>query len=116
RLTEAGSDGPPGRAGITRPRACIVHVGGSRWRFRQPYGGLRCRPSVRIVVLGARGSIGGAVVRRARLAGLQVRAVVRPSSGTGGVPTRTAVGPRGPPPQESGGAGAPGPHARGPYP
>src|SRR5437899_8483433 len=26
RLTEAGSDGPPGLAGITRPRACIVHV------------------------------------------------------------------------------------------
>src|SRR5881628_2922481 len=54
-------------------------------------GRLRCRPSVRIVVLGARGSIGGAVVRRARLAGHQVRAVVRPSSGTGGFPTGTEV-------------------------
>src|SRR5256885_5962836 len=35
--------------------------------------------------------MGGAVVRRARLAGLQVRAVVRPSSGTGGFPTGTEV-------------------------
>src|SRR5207245_357253 len=52
-------------------------------------GRLRCRPSVRIVVLGARGSIGGAVVRRARLAGHQGPAVVRPSSGTGGFPTGT---------------------------
>src|SRR5437899_7222888 len=78
RLTEAGSDGPPGLAGITRPRACIVHVGGSRWRFRQPYGGLRCRPSVRIVVLGARGSIGGAGVPRARLRGHQYPACLSP--------------------------------------
>ena len=46
---------------------------------------------MRIVVLGARGSIGGAVVRRARLAGHQIRAVVRPSSGTGGFPTGTEV-------------------------
>src|SRR3989442_6722433 len=51
--------------------------------------GCASRGGVRIVVLGARGSIGGAVVRRARLAGHQVRAVVRPSSGTGGFPTRT---------------------------
>src|SRR5437870_13003709 len=51
--------------------------------------GCASRGGVRIVVLGARGSIGGAVVRRARLAGLQVRAVVRPSSGTGGFPTGT---------------------------
>src|SRR5437879_13108589 len=49
------------------------------------------RGGVRIVVLGARGSIGGTVVRRARLAGHQVRAVVRPSSGTGGFPTGTEV-------------------------
>src|SRR5437870_13086539 len=53
--------------------------------------GCASRGGVRIVVLGARGSIGGAVVRRARLAGLQVRAVVRPSSGTGGFPTGTEV-------------------------
>lgn len=46
---------------------------------------------MRIVVLGAKGSIGGAVVRRARLAGHQVRAVVRSSSGTGGFPAGTEV-------------------------
>src|SRR5437870_1351031 len=53
--------------------------------------GCASRGGVRIVVLGARGSIGGAVVRRARLAGHHVRAVVRPSSGTGGFPTGTEV-------------------------
>src|SRR3989475_7796077 len=53
--------------------------------------GCASRGGVRIVVLGARGSIGGAVVRRARLAGHQVRAVVRPSSGTGGFPTGPGV-------------------------
>jgi len=41
---------------------------------------------VRIVVLGAKGSIGAAMVRRARLAGHQVRAVVRRSQGTGTFP------------------------------
>jgi len=49
------------------------------------------RGGVRIVVLGARGSIGGAVVRRARLAGHHVRAVVRPSSGPGRFPAGTEV-------------------------
>src|SRR3989475_4784658 len=39
---------------------------------------------MRVAVLGARGLIGGAVVRRARLAGHQVRAVVRPGQGAPG--------------------------------
>jgi nucleoside-diphosphate-sugar epimerase len=46
---------------------------------------------VKFVVLGARGSFGGAVVRRARLAGHQVRAVVRPGAGTSGFPAGTEV-------------------------
>lgn len=53
--------------------------------------GQRLAEGVRIVVLGAKGSIGAAVVRRARLAGHQVRALVRPSSGTGGFPAGTEV-------------------------
>src|SRR5256885_13924947 len=48
---------------------------------------------MRIAILGARGLIGGAVVRRARLAGHQVRAVVRPGRGTAGFPVGTEVVP-----------------------
>src|SRR3989442_10417477 len=71
--------------------------------------GCASRGGVRIVVLGARGSIGGAVVRRARLAGHQVRAVVRPSSGTGGFPTRPGGRPPDLPSQEMGARGGPRP-------
>src|SRR3989442_3561446 len=83
--------------------------------------GCASRGGVRIVVLGARGSIGGAVVRRARLAGHQVRAVVRPSSGTGGFPTGPAGVPRGLPSKETGVEAAPAtppvvPAANPPYP
>src|SRR3989475_11055918 len=39
---------------------------------------------MRVAVLGARGLIGGAIVRRARFAGHQVRAVVRPGQGAPG--------------------------------
>jgi nucleoside-diphosphate-sugar epimerase len=46
---------------------------------------------VRFVVLGARGLIGGAVVRRARLGGHQVRAVVRPGRETRGFPAGIEV-------------------------
>jgi nucleoside-diphosphate-sugar epimerase len=48
---------------------------------------------VQIVVLGAKGSIGAAVVRRARLAGHHVRAVVRPGTGTSGFPVGIEVFP-----------------------
>src|SRR5438132_12891647 len=48
---------------------------------------------MRIAILGARGLIGGAVVRRARLAGHQVRAVVRLGRGTAGFPVGTEVVP-----------------------
>src|SRR5439155_487724 len=69
-------------AGIRRAHACIVHVGRLSRTFPVSLiGRPSCRPGVQIVVLGAKGSIGGAVVRRARFAGQQVRAVVRPSSG-----------------------------------
>ncbi len=40
--------------------------------------GLGCPMPMKLAVLGARGLLGGAVARRARLAGHQVRAVVRP--------------------------------------
>ena len=46
---------------------------------------------MQIVVLGAKGSIGGAVVRRARFAGQQVRAVVRPSTGQDRFPAGVEV-------------------------
>src|SRR5438093_1647652 len=72
---------PRRNAGIRRAHACIVHVG--RFSRTSPVsliGRPSCRPGVQIVVLGAKGSIGGAVVRRARFAGQQVRAVVRPST------------------------------------
>src|SRR3989442_12650145 len=49
--------------------------------------------SVRFAILGARGLIGGAVVRRARLAGHQVRAVVRPGRETRGFPAGIEVVP-----------------------
>src|SRR3989454_7012579 len=69
-------------AGIRRAGACIVHVGRLSRTFPVSLiGRPSCRPGVQIVVLGANGSIGGAVVRRARVAGQQVRAVVRPSTG-----------------------------------
>jgi nucleoside-diphosphate-sugar epimerase len=48
---------------------------------------------VRFVVFGARGLIGGAVVRRMRLAGHQVRAVVRPGRPTSGFPAGVEVVP-----------------------
>src|SRR5438132_12151470 len=48
---------------------------------------------MRVAVLGARGLIGGAVVRRARLAGHQVRAVVRPGHGAPGFPAGIEVVP-----------------------
>jgi len=46
---------------------------------------------VQFVILGAKGSIGGAVVRRARFSGHRVRAVVRPSAGTDRFPAGTEV-------------------------
>ncbi|TLZ54329.1 MAG: NAD-dependent epimerase/dehydratase family protein [Methanobacteriota archaeon] len=48
---------------------------------------------MQVAVLGARGLIGGAVVRRARLAGHQVRAVVRPGHGAPGFPAGIEVVP-----------------------
>src|SRR5207245_11088995 len=48
---------------------------------------------VRFAILGARGLIGGAVARRARFAGHQVRAVVRPGRGTQGFPAGIEVVP-----------------------
>src|SRR3989454_9874619 len=69
-------------AGIRRAHACIVHVGRLSRTFPVSLiGRPSCRPDVQIVVLGAKGSIGGAVGRRGRVAGQQVRAVVRPSTG-----------------------------------
>jgi nucleoside-diphosphate-sugar epimerase len=53
--------------------------------------GRSCPAIVQFVVLGAKGSIGGAVVRRARFSGHQVRAVVRPSAGTDRFPAGTEV-------------------------
>src|SRR2546425_13168167 len=49
--------------------------------------------SVRFAILGARGLIGGAVARRARLAGHQVRAVVRPGREAQGFPSGIEVVP-----------------------
>src|SRR2546428_10291316 len=49
--------------------------------------------SVRFAILGARGLIGGAVARRARFAGHQVRAVVRPGRETRGFPAGIEVVP-----------------------
>src|SRR5436309_8279694 len=49
--------------------------------------------SVRFAILGARGLIGGAIARRARFAGHQVRAVVRPGRGTQGFPAGIEVVP-----------------------
>jgi len=46
---------------------------------------------VRFAILGARGLIGGAIVRRARFAGHQVRAVVRPGRETPGFPAGIEV-------------------------
>src|SRR5438270_12960606 len=46
---------------------------------------------MRVAVLGARGPIGGAVVRRAILAGHHVRAIVRPGGGATGFPAGTEV-------------------------
>src|SRR5439155_5462597 len=46
---------------------------------------------MRVAVLGARGLIGGAVVRRAILAGHHVRAIVRPNGGAAGFPAGTEV-------------------------
>src|SRR5438552_5050946 len=46
---------------------------------------------MRVAVLGARGLIGGAVVRRAILAGHHVRAIVRPGGGAAGFPAGTEV-------------------------
>src|SRR5205809_3960374 len=46
---------------------------------------------MRVAVLGARGLIGGAVVRRAILAGHHVRAIVRPGGGVAGFPAGTEV-------------------------
>src|SRR2546430_15775797 len=46
---------------------------------------------MRVAVLGARGLIGGAVVRRAILAGHHVRAIVRPGGGATGFPAGTEV-------------------------
>src|SRR2546422_9896394 len=48
---------------------------------------------VRFAILGARGLIGGAVARRARFSGHQVRAVVRPGRDTGGFPAGIEVVP-----------------------
>jgi nucleoside-diphosphate-sugar epimerase len=48
---------------------------------------------MKFVVLGARGSIGSAVTRRARFSGHQVRAVVRPGNGTSGFPAGIEVVP-----------------------
>ena len=46
---------------------------------------------MQFVILGAKGSIGGAVVRRARFSGHKVRAVVRPSAGQDRFPAGTEV-------------------------
>ncbi len=46
---------------------------------------------MKIVVLGGKGCIGGAIVRRARLAGYEVRAVVRSSKGEGRFPAGTEI-------------------------
>src|SRR2546426_12427436 len=48
---------------------------------------------VRFAILGARGLIGGAVARRARFAGHQVRAVVRPGREAQGFPSGIEVVP-----------------------
>jgi nucleoside-diphosphate-sugar epimerase len=50
-----------------------------------------CPTPMKIAVFGARGLIGGAVVRRARLAGHQVRAVVRPGREGSGFPAGIEV-------------------------
>src|SRR2546427_9591004 len=79
-------------AGIRRAHACIVHVGRLSRTFPVSLiGRPSCRPDVQIVVLGAKGSIGGAVVRRARFADQQVRAVVRPSTGPDRFPAGVEV-------------------------
>src|SRR2546427_2833355 len=79
-------------AGIRRAHACIVHVGRlSRTSSVSLIGRPSSRPGVQIVVLGAKGSIGGAVVRRARFAGQHVRAVVRPSTGQDRFPAGVEV-------------------------
>src|SRR5438105_14315075 len=46
---------------------------------------------MRVAVLGARGLLGGAVVRRAILAGHHVRAIVGPGGGAAGFPAGTEV-------------------------
>jgi nucleoside-diphosphate-sugar epimerase len=55
----------------------------------------RCRrpARVRVTVLGAKGSIGSAIVRRAHFGGHPVRAVVRPGKGTAGFPAGVEVVP-----------------------
>src|SRR5207249_9783292 len=78
--------------GIRRAGACIVHVGRSGKDLASALSVNRnCRPGMEVVVLGAKGSIGGAVVRRARFAGHRVRAVVRLSAGADRFPAGTEV-------------------------
>ncbi len=79
-FTRARRDNPPACMHRARRRAESALCVGGRVGF-----------AVLVAVLGARGSIGSAVVRRARLAGHQVRAVVRPSSGTERFPAGTEV-------------------------
>jgi len=66
-------------------------AGSARGRNRSVIGPFGHRVGVRMVVLGGRGSLGGAVVRRARLGGHQVRALVRPSTGAATFASGTEV-------------------------
>src|SRR2546428_8528763 len=78
-------------AAIRRAGACIVHVGGCSVGGVILSSGCDCSMHVRCAIRCARGLIGGAIVRRARFAGHQVRAVVRPGRETPGFPAGIEV-------------------------
>src|SRR2546429_6842746 len=81
RLTEAGRATHRRNAAIRRASACIVHVGRESDRRRvRLIGGRSCRRDVLIVILGAKGSIGGAGGPRGPLSGAPVPARVPPAS------------------------------------
>src|SRR5881396_1907706 len=87
------SPAPPGRAFSTGPsrrdkEGSCMHRARRRIRAEAVtlFEGLGCPMPMKLAVLGARGLLGGAVARRARLAGHQVRAVVRPGPGLARVP------------------------------
>src|SRR2546428_3878288 len=89
RLTEAGRATHRRNAAIRRASACIVHVGRESDRRRvRLIGGRSCRRDVLIVILGAKGSIGGGGARPGPLPG---------ASGPGGPPAVGRTG-RFPPP------------------